>query len=106
MIYSVIDNTFVRCQGCVYVGTSGTGSVKGFTEQIQGNVLTNAMKHKETMMHEYFLQKQNVFFGYVLEERQQKKREAKMTDKKKLSDIKTKQNNVKNESSKTFYVKT
>ena len=90
MIYSVIDNTFVRCQGCVYVGTSGTGSVKGFTEQIQGNVLTSAMKHKEKMIHERFLQK-NVFFGYVLEERQQKKREAKMTDKKKLSDAKTKQ---------------
>ena len=107
MIYSVIDNTFVRCQGCVYVGTSGTGSVEGFTEQIQGNVLTSAMKHKETKIHERFLQKQNVFFGYVLEERQQKKRKAKsMTDKKKLSDVKTKQNNVKNESSKTFYVKT
>ena len=93
MIYSVIDNTLVRC---VYVGTSGgcvggTASVKGFTEQIQGNVLTNAMKHKETMIHERFVQKK-IFFGYVLEERQQKKREAKkMTDKKRLSDVKTKQ---------------
>ena len=61
MIYSVIDNTLVRC---VYVGTSGgcvggTASVKGFTEQIQGNVLTNAMKHKETMIHERFVQKKS-----------------------------------------------
>ena len=47
-------------------------------EQIQGNVFTNATKHKQTIVHERFRQKkrEKVFFWCKKIDRQQKKRKG------------------------------
>ena len=52
-----------------------------FIEQIQGNVLTNATKHKETMIHKRFRQKLSSSGARRQTDNKKKKDAKKRTDK-------------------------